>query len=157
MPVGASLAEARALASLDQALSAGFRTVAGVGLAGYAAAFAAALWSNVGRKRRAMALAARPRRPSAAPRPRFSVPVIQAAAIAVAGCVAAIAVTALGARLLDAGASARSSASTDPWCGSASPISPAPLSLRSSSPSPPLGLGGAHRHPHQPQEGIDDG
>ncbi len=100
MPVGASLEEARALASLDQALTAGFRTVAGVGLAGYAAAFAAALWSNVGRKRRAISLL---RLGGLGRTAAALVPVIQAAAIAVAGCVAAIAVTALGARLLDAG------------------------------------------------------
>ena len=100
VPVGASLEEARALASLDQALTAGFRTVAGVGLAGYAAAFAAALWSNVGRKRRAISLL---RLGGLGRTAAALVPVIQAAAIAVAGCVAAIAVTALGARLLDAG------------------------------------------------------
>ena len=40
VPVGSSLDQARELARLDQSLTLGFRIVAGVGLAGYAAAFA---------------------------------------------------------------------------------------------------------------------
>lgn len=99
IPVGASLEEARALVDLDRALTAGFRTVAFVGLAGYAAAFAASLWSNIGRKRRAISLL---RLAGLGRAPAALIPVIQAAAIALAGWAAALAATAAGVRLLDA-------------------------------------------------------
>lgn len=98
-PVGASLDQARELARLEQALTAGFRVVAGVGLAGYAAAFAASLWNGVNRKRRAISLL---RLGGLGRTPAALLPVIQAIVIAGLGWAAALAAYGAGARLLDA-------------------------------------------------------
>lgn len=99
VPIGASLDQARDLARLEQALGAGFRVVAGVGLVGYAAAFAATLWNSVDRKRRAISLL---RLGGLGRAPAAVLPVVQALVIALLGWGGALAVFAAGARLLDA-------------------------------------------------------
>jgi putative ABC transport system permease protein len=99
VPVGASLDQARALARLDQALTLGFRVVAGVGLAGYAAAFAASLWTSVDRKRRTISLL---RLGGLGRGPAAALPVIQAVVIALLGWGAALLAYGAGAWLLDA-------------------------------------------------------
>ncbi|WP_221288502.1 FtsX-like permease family protein [Amaricoccus macauensis] len=99
VPVGASLEEARALADLDHALTSSFRVVAGVGLVGYAAAFAASLWNNIGRKRRAISLL---RLGGLGRAPAALLPVLQAAGIATLGWGTALLTYAAGAHLLNA-------------------------------------------------------
>ncbi len=99
VPVGSSLDQARELARLDQALTLGFRIVAGVGLAGYAAAFAASLWTSVARKRRSISLL---RLGGMGRIAAALLPVVQAIAIVLAGWAASLAVYAAGIGLLDA-------------------------------------------------------
>jgi putative ABC transport system permease protein len=99
IPVGSSLDQARELASLEQALTMGFRIVAGVGLAGYSAAFAATLWNGVIRKRRAISLL---RLGGLGRRVAAMLPVFQSVAIVLLGWVASLVIYGAGAHLLDA-------------------------------------------------------
>lgn len=98
IPVGSSLDQARDLAQLDQALTLGFRVVAGVGLAGYSAAFAASLWNSVIRKRRAISLL---RLGGLGRGAAALLPVVQAVAIVLIGWALSLAVCGAGIRLLD--------------------------------------------------------
>lgn len=98
IPVGSSLDQARELAQLDQALTLGFRVVAGVGLAGYSAAFAASLWNGVIRKRRAISLL---RLGGLGRGAAALLPVVQAVAIVLIGWALSLAVCGAGIRLMD--------------------------------------------------------
>ncbi|WP_306114438.1 ABC transporter permease [Roseovarius sp. MMSF_3305] len=95
---GASLDKAADLVSLRSALDSGFNTVAGVGLLGVTATFAASLWAAISRNRRPISLL----RAGGLSRKRaFLLPITQAAVIGVAGWLLSIVFYALLTGLLD--------------------------------------------------------
>lgn len=98
LPSGSSLEKARELVGLRDALDAGFRTVAIVGLVGVTATFSASLWAGINRNRRPISLL---RLGGLGRRASMLLPITQAAVIGLVGWLASILLYAALTRVVD--------------------------------------------------------